>query len=65
MLTQEIELGVLDLKDKKKKIVKLKEDEICWRGFRIDLDGKIVRGVPRRNQGDCYRFCYKDTCDSL
>ena len=65
MLIQEIELGVLDLNDKKKKIMKLKEDEICMQGFRIALDGKIVKGVPHRNQDDCYRFCYRNTCDYL
>jgi hypothetical protein len=65
MLIQEIELGVLDLNDKKKKVMKLKEDEICMQGFRIDLDGKMVKGVPHKNQDDCIKFCYKDLCDSL
>jgi len=65
MLIQELEMGVLDLNDGKKKLMKLKKDEICIQGFRIDLNGKMVRGVPHRNQGDCHRFCYADTCDSL
>jgi len=65
MLIQETEIGVLDLIEKKKKILGLKRDEICIQGFRIDLDGKIVKGVPHRNHGDCHRFCYIDTCDFL
>ena len=65
MPIQELKMGVLDLNDKKKKIVKLKENEICTQGFRIDLKGKMVRGVPHRNQDDCYRFCYKDICESF
>jgi len=65
MLIQEVEMGILDLNDGKKKVIKLKEDEICTQGFRIDLNGKIARGVPHRNQSDCHRFCYTDTCDSL
>ena len=65
MSIQELEIGVLDLNDRKKKIMKLKKDEICIQGFRIDLNGKMVRGVPHRNQEYCHRFCYVDTCDSL
>ena len=65
MLIQEVELGVFDLIEKKKKTLRLKMSEICMQGFRIDLDGKIVKGVPHRNHGDCHRFCYKETCDSL
>jgi len=53
------------LNDRQKKIMKLKKDEICIQGFRIDLNGKMVRGVPHRNQEYCHRFCYVDTCDSL
>jgi hypothetical protein len=65
MLTKELELGILDLNDGKKKVMKLREEEICTQGFRIDLDGKIVRGVPHRTQVDCHRFCYTDTCDYI
>jgi hypothetical protein len=65
MLVQEVEMGILDLSDGKKKVIKLREDEICTQGFRIDQNGKIVRGVPHRNRNDCHRFCYTDTCDSL
>ena len=65
MLIPELEIGVLDLNDKKKKVMKLKKDEICIQGFRIDLNGKMVRGVPHRNHDYCHRFCYVDTCDSL
>ena len=65
MLIQEIELGVLNLENKKKKLIKLKENEICFQGFRIDLEGNVVRGVPHRNQNDCKVFCYRDTCDNL
>ncbi len=65
MLAEEFEMGILDLNDGKKKVIKLREDEICTQGFRIDLDGKIVRGVPHRNKGDCHRFCYMDTCDYI
>jgi hypothetical protein len=65
MLIQELELAVLDLNDGKKKVVKLREDEICTQGFRIDEKGKIARGVPHRNQDDCHRFCLANTCDSL
>ena len=65
MLTEEFEMGILDLNNGKKKVMKLKEDEICTQGFRIDLDGKIVRGVTHRNQGDCHRFCHTDTCDYI
>ena len=65
MLIQELEMSVLDLNDGKKKVMKLKEDEICIQGFRIDLNGKMVRAVPHRNQDDCHRFCYADTCDCL
>ena len=43
-------MGVLDLNDGKKKVMKLKKDEICIQGFRIDLNGKMVRGVPHRNK---------------
>ena len=60
-----LEMGVLDLIDKKKKVIKLKGREICMEGFRIDLNGKMVRGVPHRDQEDCYRFCYKDICESF
>ena len=65
MLIQEIELGVVNLGNKQKKLIKLKENEICLQGFRIDLEGKIVRGVPHRDQDDCKKFCYRDTCDNL
>jgi hypothetical protein len=65
MLIQEIELGVIDLIDKKKKVVKLKESQVCLQGFRIDFEGNIEKGVPHRNQKDCIRFCFKDTCVSL
>ncbi|UCC58511.1 MAG: hypothetical protein JSW14_00885 [Candidatus Bathyarchaeum sp.] len=65
MLVQEVEMGILDLNDGKKKVIKLREDEVCTQGYRIDLNGKIVRGVPHRKQEDCHRFCYTDTCDSL
>jgi ATP phosphoribosyltransferase regulatory subunit HisZ len=54
-------MGIVDLKNGKKKVIKLKEDEICTQGFRIDLNGKIARGVPHKNQNDCHRFCYADT----
>ena len=65
MLVQEVEMGILDLNDGKKKVIKLKDDEICTQGFRIGLNGKIVRGIHHRNRDDCHRFCYTDTCDSL
>jgi len=65
MLIQKLERGILDLNDGSKKVIKLKKDEICLQGFRIDMDEKIVRGVPHRNKDDCHRFCYADTCDSL
>jgi len=65
MLTQELEMGILDLKNGKKTVIKLKEDEICMQGFRIDLDGKLARGVPHKNQNDCHRFCYAATCDCI
>jgi hypothetical protein len=65
MLIQEIELDILNLQNKQKKIVKLKENEICMQGFRIDHNGNIMRGVPHRNQNDCIKFCYRDTCDNL
>ena len=65
MLTKEFEIGTLDLKNGKKTVIKLKEDKICTQGFRIDLNGKIARGVPHKNQNDCHRFCYADTCDCI
>lgn len=65
MSIQEFEMCILDLGEGKKKVVKLREDEICMQGFRLDLKGKRVRGVPHRNRDDCHRFCYTDTCDSL
>lgn len=65
MVIQELERGVLDLIDETKKVLKLKKDEICHQGFRIDHNGKMIRGVPHRNQDDCHRFCYTDTCDVL
>ena len=65
MLTKKLEMGTLDLKNGKKMAIKLGEDEICMQGFRIDLDGKIARGVPHKNQNDCHRFCYADTCDFI
>ena len=65
MLTKELEIGIVDLNNGKKKVIQLREEEVCTQGFRIDLDGKVVRGVPHRNQGDCHRFCYTDTCDYI
>jgi hypothetical protein len=65
MLIQEVEMGIVDLNDGEKKVVKVRGDKICMQGFRIDLNGKVVRGVPHRNRDDCHRFCYTDTCDSL
>jgi hypothetical protein len=64
MLIHELEMGILDLNDGKKKVVKLRVNEICMQGFRIDLNGKLARGVPHRNQEDCYRFCCANTCNS-
>jgi len=55
----------IDLNENKEKVIKLKTSEICMKGFRIDLNKKMVRGVPHRNQRDSRKFCYVDTCDSL
>jgi hypothetical protein len=65
MLIQELEVGVLDLNDAKRKVLRLREDEICSQDFRIDSNGKIVRGVPNRNKDDSHRFCYTDIYNSL
>jgi hypothetical protein len=65
MLTNELEIGTLDLKNGKKMVIKVKESEICTQGFRLDLNGKLARGVPHKKQHDCHRFCYADTCDQI
>jgi hypothetical protein len=65
MLTEELEMGAVDLKNGKQTVLKLKQSEICTQGFRLDLNGKIARGVPHKNQNDCHRFCYAATCDFI
>jgi hypothetical protein len=65
MLTTQLEIGALDLKTGKKMVIKVKESEICTQGFRLDLNGKLARGVPHKNQQDCHRFCYAATCDRI
>lgn len=65
MLNQELKIHILDLNENKEKVINVKKSEICMQGFRIDSNKKTVRGVPHRNQDDCRRFCYIDTCDIL
>jgi len=39
----------------------LKEGQICWEGFR-KIGNKLVRGVPKRNREDCFKYCYHEGC---
>jgi len=42
----------------------LKEGQICWEGFR-KVGDKLVRGVPKRNPEDCFRYCCHEGCEFI
>ena len=44
------------------KALRLEENQICWEGFR-KLRGELVRGVPKRNNNDCLKYCCHEGCD--
>jgi hypothetical protein len=44
--------------------IALEEGQICWEGFR-EVNGKLVRGVPKRSSKDCWRHCRHEGCDLL
>jgi len=53
---------VLEIEDKGN-IGKLELDkgQICWEGFR-EFKGKLIRGVPKRNLEDCFKYCRHEGC---
>lgn len=53
----------LEIEEKGKiKTLRLKEEQVCWEGLR-KLRGEFVRGVPRRNNKDCLKYCCCESCD--
>jgi len=41
--------------------LELDEAQICWEGFR-EFGGKLIRGVPKRNREDCFKYCRHEGC---
>lgn len=46
------------------KKLKLEEGQICWEGFR-QVNGKLIRGVPKKSPKDCLKYCRHEGCDFL
>jgi len=46
------------------KKLKLKEEQICWEGFR-QVGEKLIRGVPKKSPRDCLKHCRHEGCDFL
>jgi hypothetical protein len=42
----------------------LEEGQICWEGFR-QVNGKLIRGVPKKSPKDCLKHCLHEGCDFL
>lgn len=55
-------LFVLEIEDKGN-VRKLELDvgQICLEGFR-EFKGKLIRGVPKRNPEDCFKYCRHEGC---
>jgi len=64
-LLSERRVFVLEIEegDKIKKLV-LEERQICWEGFR-EVNGKLIRGVPKRSKEDCFKYCRHEGCGFL
>lgn len=56
---------VLEIEEggKIKKLV-LEERQICWEGFR-EVNGRLIRGVPKRSKEDCFKYCRHEGCGFL
>ncbi|MFQ6063890.1 MAG: hypothetical protein ACE5L6_00265 [Candidatus Bathyarchaeia archaeon] len=66
-LQQPLARGVFVLEiEEEGKIEKLKfeEGQICWEGFR-EVNGKLIRGVPKMCSKDCLKYCRHEGCDFL
>lgn len=46
------------------KKLKLEEGQICWEGFR-EVNGKLIRGVPKTCSKDCLKYCRHEGCDLI
>lgn len=59
------ELFVLEIEEggEIKKLM-LAKGQICLEGFRL-MNGKLVRGVPKRSRKDCLKYCRHESCDFL
>lgn len=44
--------------------LKFEEGQICLEGFR-QVNGKLIRGVPKKSSKDCLKYCCHEGCDFL
>lgn len=56
---------ILEIEEEGKiKKLTLEEGQICLEGFR-QVNGKLIRGVPKKSPKDCLKYCRHEGCDFL